>query len=82
MTVPPIALTFGLYQGTKLSTAALDSYTNALDRLLLPRLLSRLERQIAAQMDALTRTLRFLNRHLKQENAVFGLRDLLLNFSR
>lgn len=35
-----------------------------------------------AQMDGLMRTLRFLNRHLKQENAMFGLRDLLLNFSR
>jgi carboxymethylenebutenolidase len=33
-----------------------------------------------AQMDALTRTLRFLNRHLKKESAVFGLKDLLLNF--
>ena len=33
-----------------------------------------------AQMDALTRTLRFLNRHLKNENAVFGLKDLLLSF--
>ena len=33
-----------------------------------------------AQMDALTRTLRFLNRHLKKENATFGLKDLLLSF--
>ena len=33
-----------------------------------------------AQMDALARTLRFFNKHLKQENAVFGLKDLLLSF--
>ncbi|HVH88291.1 MAG TPA: alpha/beta fold hydrolase [Terriglobales bacterium] len=33
-----------------------------------------------AQIDALTRTLRFLNRHLKQEHAEFGVKDLLLNF--
>jgi len=33
-----------------------------------------------AQMDALTRTLRFLNRHLKKENVAFGLKDLLLSF--
>jgi dienelactone hydrolase len=33
-----------------------------------------------AQVDALARTLRFLNRHLKKESAVFGLKDLLLNF--
>ncbi len=33
-----------------------------------------------AQMDALTRTLCFLSRHLKKENAVFGLKDLLLSF--
>lgn len=33
-----------------------------------------------AQMDALTRTLRFLSRHLKNENAVVGLKELLLSF--
>jgi hypothetical protein len=32
-----------------------------------------------AQMDALTRTLRFLNRYLKQENALFGLKDFVLS---
>jgi dipeptidyl aminopeptidase/acylaminoacyl peptidase len=32
-----------------------------------------------AQMDALTRTLRFLTKYLKQENAVFGLGQLLWN---
>lgn len=35
-----------------------------------------------AQIDALTRTLRFLNRHLKQEHAEVGVKDLLLNFVR
>jgi carboxymethylenebutenolidase len=30
-----------------------------------------------AQMDALTRTLRFLGKHLKRENAVVGLGNLL-----
>jgi type VI secretion system protein ImpL len=47
---PPIALTFGLYQGTKLGTAALESYTRVLDALLLPRLLSRLETQMIGQI--------------------------------
>jgi carboxymethylenebutenolidase len=32
-----------------------------------------------AQMDALTRTLRFLGKHLKRENAVVGLGNLLLS---
>lgn len=32
-----------------------------------------------AQVDALTRTLRFLNRYLKKENAAFGLTDLMLS---
>jgi carboxymethylenebutenolidase len=32
-----------------------------------------------AQMDALTRTLRFLNRYLKHENALFGLKDFVLS---
>jgi carboxymethylenebutenolidase len=32
-----------------------------------------------AQMDALTRTLRFLTKHLKQESAVFGLGQMLWN---
>jgi type VI secretion system protein ImpL len=46
----PIALTFGLYQGTKLSTAANEAYAKILNRLLLPRLLARLQVQIAAQV--------------------------------
>jgi carboxymethylenebutenolidase len=33
-----------------------------------------------AQIDALVRTLRFLGRHLKQENAILGFRDVLLGF--
>ena len=49
----PIGLTFGLYQGSKLSRAAQDAYVNALNRILLPRLLSRLEAQMAAQMGSL-----------------------------
>jgi len=32
-----------------------------------------------AQIDALTRTLRFLNKHLKQENVLFRLSDVLLS---
>jgi type VI secretion system protein ImpL len=47
----PITLTFGLYQGSKLSRAAEDAYVNALDRILLPRLLSRVEAQLAARMN-------------------------------
>ncbi|HYZ61863.1 MAG TPA: type VI secretion system membrane subunit TssM, partial [Acetobacteraceae bacterium] len=46
----PIALTFGLYQGAKLGIAATDAYGNALNRLLLPRLLSRLEARLQASM--------------------------------
>ena len=57
----PLLLTFGLYQGTKLSRAAQDAYVNALNRLLLPRLMSRVEARMAAQMgnlDALYQTLK------------------------
>ena len=60
-TDPPIALTFGLYQGTKLSHAARDAYVNALNRILLPRLLSRVEARLAARMD----NLEFLHETLK-----------------
>jgi type VI secretion system protein ImpL len=49
--IPPIALTFGLYQGTKLGTAAVEAYTRALNGLLLPRLLARLERQMAGRLN-------------------------------
>ena len=47
---PPLGLTFGLYQGSKLSRAAQDSYVNALNRILLPRLLTRIEAQMAGRM--------------------------------
>ncbi|HTW70707.1 MAG TPA: type VI secretion system membrane subunit TssM [Acetobacteraceae bacterium] len=42
----PISVTFGLYQGYKLSSGAIDAYDRALNGLLLPRLLSRLELQM------------------------------------
>jgi type VI secretion system protein ImpL len=47
----PISLTFGLYQGNKLTQASIDAYYRALDGILLPRLLSRLEQQMAERMD-------------------------------
>ena len=49
----PVALTFGLYQGAKLGIAAYDAYVNALNRVLLPRLLSRVETRLQANMDNL-----------------------------
>jgi type VI secretion system protein ImpL len=47
----PISLTFGLYQGKKLTEAAIDAYDRALNALLLPRLLARLEAQMQAHLD-------------------------------
>ena len=47
----PVALTFGLYQGHKLTAASVDAYYRALNGVLLPRLLSRLEGQMAANLD-------------------------------
>ncbi len=47
---PPLALTFGLYQGTKLGQAAQAAYVDALNHILLPRLLTRVEAQLAARM--------------------------------
>jgi type VI secretion system protein ImpL len=47
----PLMLTFGLYQGYKLGTAAQDSYARALNGLLLPRLLVMLENQMQANLD-------------------------------
>ena len=47
---PSLNLTFGLYQGTKLSRAATEAYRKALNDVLLPRLLSRAERQVSAAM--------------------------------
>ncbi len=46
----PVSLTFGLYQGDKLGTAATDAYVRALNGLLLPRLIARLETELSAQM--------------------------------
>ena len=46
----PITLTFGLYQGQKITAAALESYHRALNGLLLPRLLARLEGQMQANL--------------------------------
>ncbi len=48
---PPISLTFGLYQGEKLGTAATDSYVRALNGLLLPRMIARAEAQMVAKLD-------------------------------
>ena len=50
---PPMSLTFGLYQGSKLSQAGQDAYLTALNHILLPRLLSRVEAQMAARMSNL-----------------------------
>jgi type VI secretion system protein ImpL len=47
----PIAMTFGLYQGEKITVASIDAYTRALDGLLLPRLLARLEQQMRAHLN-------------------------------
>jgi len=47
----PLSLTFGLYQGNKLTAAAVDAYYRALNAMLLPRLLARLETQMRARID-------------------------------
>ena len=47
----PITMTFGLYQGEKITAASVEAYYRALNALLLPRLLARLETQIQANMD-------------------------------
>src|SRR6201987_4217811 len=43
-------MTFGLYQGYKLGSAGNDAYVRALNGLLLPRMLARLETQIQSSM--------------------------------
>jgi len=48
---PPWTMTFGLYQGHKLNAAAVDAYVRALNGYLLPRLLARLENQLASHTD-------------------------------
>ena len=47
----PIELTLGLYQGEKITTASVESYYRALNALLLPRLLARLETQLQANLN-------------------------------
>lgn len=47
----PVELTFGLYQGNKLTEAAIESYYRALHSMLLPRLLARLETQLRANLN-------------------------------
>ncbi|MGH7044480.1 MAG: type VI secretion system membrane subunit TssM, partial [Acetobacteraceae bacterium] len=47
----PLSQTFGLNQGQQLHIAADAAYTQGLDGLLLPRLLSRLESQMQAHLD-------------------------------
>ncbi len=48
---PPTELTFGLYQGDAVGTEAAQSYRAALNTLLLPRLLLRLERQMQSNFN-------------------------------
>jgi type VI secretion system protein ImpL len=47
----PLTLTFGLYQGEKITSASIEAYYRALNALLLPRLLARLEMQLNANLD-------------------------------
>jgi type VI secretion system protein ImpL len=47
----PWSLTFGLYQGNKLTSASIDAYYRALNAYLLPRLLARLEGQLQSHLD-------------------------------
>ncbi|MDT8345343.1 MAG: type VI secretion system membrane subunit TssM, partial [Thermohalobaculum sp.] len=48
---PPTDLTWGLYQGGAVGTEAAQTYRGALNQLLLPRLLFRLEQQMQANMN-------------------------------
>lgn len=48
---PPISLTWGLYQGDAIGTEAAQAYRAALNQLLLPRLLLRLEEQMQANLN-------------------------------
>ncbi len=48
---PPLTLMFGLYQGDKITAASVEAYYRALNGLLLPRLLSRLELQMQSNLD-------------------------------
>lgn len=48
---PPLRMTFGLYQGEKVGSQAQAAYRRALNLLLLPRLLLRLEEQIQSNVN-------------------------------
>ncbi|MEM7239401.1 MAG: type VI secretion system membrane subunit TssM, partial [Pseudomonadota bacterium] len=48
---PPTQLTWGLYQGDAVGSEAAQSYRGALNQLMLPRLLLRLEEQMQANMN-------------------------------
>nr|WP_319390943.1 type VI secretion system membrane subunit TssM [uncultured Cohaesibacter sp.] len=48
---PPIELTFGLFQGDAIGTETAQTYRSALNTMLLPRLLFRLEEQMQANMN-------------------------------
>jgi type VI secretion system protein ImpL len=47
----PVSLTFGLYQGNKITTASIQAYDRALNGMLLPRLLVRLEGLMNANLN-------------------------------
>jgi type VI secretion system protein ImpL len=48
---PPLSLTYGLYQGDVIGTESAQAYRGALNAMLLPRLLFRLENQMQANMN-------------------------------
>ncbi|MEC9434456.1 MAG: type VI secretion system membrane subunit TssM [Pseudomonadota bacterium] len=48
---PPVSMTFGLYQGDAVGAEAAQAYRAALNTLLLPRLLNRLEAQMGAALN-------------------------------
>ncbi len=50
-TTPPRALTYGLYQGDYIGNEAALTYRNALNQMLLPRLLLKLERQLQGNLN-------------------------------
>ncbi|MBL4805916.1 MAG: type VI secretion system membrane subunit TssM [Rhodobacteraceae bacterium] len=48
---PPRALTYGLYQGDEIGSEAIQTYRQALNQMMLPRLLLKLERQMQANLN-------------------------------
>jgi type VI secretion system protein ImpL len=50
LAVVPLSMKFGLYQGEPLHSEAVAAYVRGLNRLLLPRLLARLQKQLAANL--------------------------------